>query len=305
MDSMVLNFNYISRESERLDLYLVNQLPNYSRAYLQNLIKKGNVKVNGVEILKTGFKLDQHCEVSIILPPPEPLDLVPEEIPLDLLFENEDVLVINKPAGMVVHPSSGHSTGTLVHGILAHSPNLAGIGGVKRPGIVHRLDKETSGVLIVAKNDIAHRFLQAEFKNRRVEKTYLALVDAKPPTPIGRVEVSIGRDATHRQRMAVVTQGKGRLAISEYKTLKTYAHHSLLQVNIHTGRTHQIRLHMAFLKCPVVGDRVYGLKTPSLPVNRHLLHALKLVINLPHETEKRIFEAPLPTDFENVLERLI
>jgi len=300
----VLTFSQIFHESQRLDHFLVEMLPDYSRSFLQNLIKKGNVSVDGNITFKAGFKLDTEHVVSILLPPPEPSGLLPETIPLDILFEDQDVLVVNKAAGIVVHPSAGHSTGTLAHGILAHAPDLTGIGGVKRPGIVHRLDKDTSGVLIVAKNDNSHRFLQSQFKKRLVEKTYLALVDSKPPTPTGRIEIAIGRDPSHRQRMAIVPEGKGRMAISEYKTQKSFKNHTLLKIKIHTGRTHQIRLHMAHLKCPVVGDRIYGHKSPTLPVKRHLLHAQQLVIDLPDGTTKAIFYAPLPSDFQDVIERL-
>jgi len=215
-----------------------------------------------------------------------------------VLFEDQDMLVINKPAGMVVHPSAGHATGTLVHAILAHAPEMQGVGGVKRPGIVHRLDKDTSGVLVVAKNDAAHRFLQAQFKQRKVEKTYLALVDSHPPTPTGRVEAAISRDPAHRQRMAIVPEHKGRMAISIYRTIESFPDHTLLEVNILTGRTHQIRLHMAYLECPVVGDRVYGYRKVSLPVSRQLLHAYRLKIDLPDSTRQAEFTAPLPEDFQ-------
>ena len=304
MESEVLTFHQLFETSQRLDHFLVNQFPDLSRSYLQNLVKKGNVSVDGNIIYKTGYKLDGERVISIILPPPETSKLTPEPMPLDVLFENKDVLVINKPAGIVVHPSAGHKTGTLVHGLLAYIPDLEGIGGIKRPGIVHRLDKETSGVLIIAKNDRAHRFLQEQFKQRQVKKSYLALVDSKPPTPTGRIEASVGRDPSHRQRMAIVPEGKGKLAISEYKTIQSFTNHTLLQIRIQTGRTHQIRLHMAFLDCPVVGDRIYGYKTPSLSVQRHLLHAQSLVINLPDGTNNAYFEAPLPNDFQNVIERL-
>jgi 23S rRNA pseudouridine1911/1915/1917 synthase len=188
---------------------------------------------------------------------------------------------------------------------LAHVPDLAGVGGVRRPGIVHRLDKETSGIIIVAKNDSAHHFLQSQFKNRKVEKIYLALVDSHPPTPTGRIEAAISRDPSHRQRMAIVPKEKGRSAITEYKTKKSFKNHALLEIKILTGRTHQIRLHMAFLNCPVVGDKIYGYKKTTLPVTRHLLHAHRLDIELPDELKRVSFQAPLPRDFQDILERLI
>jgi len=304
MNNTVRTFNHNFQPSQRLDHFLVIQLPEHSRSFLQGLIKKGNVSVDGSPVQKTGFKLEGQRTITIVIPPPEPSELIPESIPLDIVFENEDLLVVNKTAGMVVHPSAGHTSGTLVHAILAHTPDLTGVGGIKRPGIVHRLDKETSGIIIVAKNDRAHQFLQKQFKKRRVEKTYLAVVDSHPPTPTGRVEAAIARDPSHRQRMAIVTQEKGRMAISEYKTIRSYPNHTLLEIHILTGRTHQIRLHMAFLNCPVTGDRVYGSKKPTLETDRHLLHAYRLVIDLPDGTKKVTFEAPLPNEFQAVLERL-
>jgi 23S rRNA pseudouridine1911/1915/1917 synthase len=235
------------------------------------------------------------------IPPTAPSGLMAEEIPLDIVFENEDLLVINKPAGMVVHPAVGHSSGTLVNAVLGYDPEIEGIGGEERPGLVHRLDKETSGLIVLAKNDTAHNWLQDQFRLRKVEKTYLALVDGKPPTPSGRVEAAIGRDPSHRKRMAIVSAKKGREAVSEYKTLETFKEHTLLEFHPLTGRTHQVRLHCAFLGCPIVGDKVYGRKSPSLKIDRHYLHAFRLKIILPGENEPRFFEAPLPDELEKVL----
>ena len=304
MKNESLTFHFDFQESQRLDHFLVAQLPDYSRSFIQNLIKKGEVSVGGINIKKTGYKLEGKQTITLNIPPPEPSELIPETIPLNIIFENEDLIVVNKPAGMVVHPSAGHSSGTLVHAILAHIPDLKGVGGVQRPGIVHRLDKETSGLIVIAKNDSAHHFLQKQFKDRHVEKTYIALVDSQPPTPTGRVEAAIARDPSHRQRMAVVSADKGRLAVSIFKTIKSFQNHTLLEINILTGRTHQIRLHMSFLNCPVVGDRVYGYKKPSLPTDRHLLHAQRLVIDLPDGNKRVAFQAPLPKDFQEVIERL-
>ena len=304
MTAEEINFQFEQAEPARLDHFLVEKLPEHSRSYLQGLIKDGMVFVDGKEVRKAGYRLESRQQVRILLPPPAESELIPEPIPLDVVFENQDLLVINKPAGMVVHPSAGHSSGTLAHAVLAHAPDLQGIGGVKRPGIVHRLDKDTSGLLVVAKNDHAHRFLQAQFKQRKVEKTYLALVDSHPPTPTGRVEAAISRDPSHRQRMAIVPEHKGRMAVSIYKTVERFPSHTLVEVNILTGRTHQIRLHMAFLECPVVGDRVYGRKKLSLPVSRQLLHAHRLKIDLPDGTKGAEFTAPLPEDFQTHLAQL-
>jgi 23S rRNA pseudouridine1911/1915/1917 synthase len=232
------------------------------------------------------------------------LEIEPEAIPLDIIFENQDLMAVNKPAGMVVHPSPGHSHRTLVQAALAHAPEIEGVGGVRRPGVVHRLDKDTSGIILLAKNDHAHRHLQRQFQQRSVEKTYLALLDGHPPTPSGRVEAAIGRDPAHRQRMAVTTAGRGREAISEYRILERFPRHSWVEVTPLTGRQHQIRLHMAFLGCPVVGDRVYGYKQPSVPLERHFLHASRLVLQLPGEKGRRSFDAPLAPELEGALEIL-
>jgi 23S rRNA pseudouridine1911/1915/1917 synthase len=213
-------------------------------------------------------------------------------------------MVINKPAGMVVHPAAGHSTGTLVQAALAHAPEMEGIGGEQRPGVVHRLDKNTSGLILMAKDDRTHRWLQDQFRLRIVKKVYLALVDGHPPTPAGRIEAAIGRDTTQRKQMAVVNAEKGRDAISEYLTLESFPNHTFLEVHPHTGRTHQIRLHLAFLGCPIVADTVYGHKHSSLALDRHFLHAARLTITLPGEREPRVFEAPLPADLNRVLVEL-
>jgi len=213
-------------------------------------------------------------------------------------------LVVNKPAGMVVHPAAGHDSGTLVHAVLGYDPEIEGIGGEERPGVVHRLDKETSGLILLAKNDNAHHWLQDQFRLRQVEKTYLALVDGAPPTPSGRVEAAIGRDPSHRKQMSVLPPGKGRESVSEYKTLEKFAHHTLLEFRPHTGRTHQIRLHCTFIGCPIVGDKVYGRKNPTVEIKRHFLHAAKLKIILPGEKQPRTFEAPLPVELERVLDEL-
>jgi 23S rRNA pseudouridine1911/1915/1917 synthase len=287
--------------SQRLDKFLVTQLPDLSRSQLQNLIKNGQVQVNGNPVTKTGFLVENQHQVEIHLPEPVPTDLVPEDIPLDIVFENKDLMVINKPAGMVVHPAAGHSTGTLVHAALSHAPDMEGINGEQRPGVVHRLDKDTSGLIMIAKNDKAHRWLQNQFRDRKVRKVYLALVDGYPPTPTGRIEAPIGRDSAMRRRMAVVSANKGRESITEYLTLERLNDFTYLEAHPLTGRTHQIRIHMAFLGCPIVGDTLYGHRHPTVPVKRHFLHAARLTVQLPGETEERTFEAPLPQELETAL----
>lgn len=297
-------FHYHEDSSVRLDKYLVEQLPELSRSRLQVLIREELVRVDGMPVTKTGYKLEAGQSVSVTVPAVASTDLVPEKIPLDIIFENEDLLVVNKAAGMVVHPAAGHDTGTLVHAALAHAPQMEGVGGEHRPGVVHRLDKNTSGLIILAKNDRAHRWLQRQFKERLVNKTYLTLVDGQPPTPRGRIEAPIGRDSTQRKQMAVVSPSRGRQSTTEYFTEKQFAEHTLLKVHILTGRTHQIRVHMKFLGCPVVGDTLYGHRHPTLDVPRQFLHAAHLEIRLPGEDDMRIFDAPLPEDLQQVLNSL-
>lgn len=298
-ERVVLKFG--GESAQRLDKFLVACLPEFSRSRLQALIKAGRVWINGRPAEKAGQMLEGAALVEVSLPPPEPADLQPEPIPLEIVFENADLMVVNKPAGMVVHPAAGHSQGTLVQAALAHAPDIAGVGGVLRPGVVHRLDKDTSGLILFAKNDRAQRWLQDQFRQRKVKKTYLALVDGKPPTPLGRVEAAIGRDDKHRNLMAVVPESKGRLAVTEYRTLEQFPAHTLLEVYPLTGRTHQIRVHLRFIGCPVAGDTVYGRKKPSLPLERHFLHAHRLEIRLPGEAQARQFVAPLPAELAQVL----
>ena len=304
LSDRVLTFRFDQGIPERLDKFLVRQLPDFSRSRIQGLIADGFVDVNDHAAKKAGQTLESESTVTVRIPPPVPTDLIAENIPLDILFENDDMLVVNKEAGMVVHPAVGHADGTLVNAVLGYDPEIEGIGGEERPGVVHRLDKETSGLILLAKNERAHRWLQDQFRLRRVEKTYLALVDGRPPTPSGRVEAYIGRDPSHRKRMAIVSESRGRQAISEYKTLESFKSHTLLEFHPLTGRTHQIRLHCEFLGCPIVGDKVYGRKKTSVDLDRHFLHAYRLKIVLPDETEPRIFEAPLPDELENVLAAL-
>jgi 23S rRNA pseudouridine1911/1915/1917 synthase len=297
-------FSFDKKDKERLDVFLTACLPEFSRSRIQGLIKGGFVRVEAETVTKTGRALEPSEQIEIRIPPPIPSRLVAEDVPLDIIFENEDLIVINKPAGMVVHPSPGHDSGTLVHAALGHIPELEGIGGEERPGIVHRLDKDTSGLIVIAKNERAHRWLQDQFKSREVEKRYLALVDGKPPTPVGRVEAPIGRNTTHRKLMAVVPPDKGREAVSEYRTLESFPAHTLLEIHPLTGRTHQIRVHMAFLGCPVAADKVYGMHKPTVELGRHFLHAHRLKIILPGEKQARIFEAPLPQELQFILEFL-
>lgn len=304
MSDQVLTFQFEGEEASRLDKFLVTCVAELSRTRLQGLIENGSILVDGIVAHKNGQMINRGVVIEMHIPPAEPTNLVPEAIPLELIFENDDLMVVNKPAGMVVHPAAGHKSGTLVHAALAHAPQMVGIGGEKRPGVVHRLDKDTSGLILLAKNDQAHRWLQDQFRLRKTIKTYIALVDGKPPTPSGRIEAPIGRDSVQRKMMAITSSGKGRDAVSEYRTLEVFKYHTLLEVHPLTGRTHQIRLHLKFIGCPVVGDHVYGHKHATLPINRHFLHAIRLTIQLPGEGKPTTFEAPLPVELEKVLVRL-
>ncbi|HSQ27914.1 MAG TPA: RluA family pseudouridine synthase [Anaerolineales bacterium] len=304
MSDQFFTFKFDQAQPERLDKFLVVCLPDLSRSRIQALIKDGKITINDQLPRKSGQMLESGAVVQIQIPAIEPSNLIPESIPLQIVFENDDLMVVNKPAGMVVHPAAGHASGTLVHAALGHAPEMEGIGGEQRPGVVHRLDKDTSGLILLAKNDRTHRWLQDQFRLRKVEKTYLALVDGHPPTPNGRIEASIGRDTKARKKMAIVTPSKGRQATSEYDTVETFMEHTLLKVHPITGRTHQIRLHMAFLGCPVAGDVIYGHRKPTLPIKRHFLHAAQLKIQLHGEKQERVFEAPLPEELENILARL-
>jgi len=304
MQPSVSTFVFDQSTPQRLDKYLVTCLPELSRSRIQGLIEDGFVTVDGNLPRKAGQMLEARSEVIVTLPPPLPSDLVPENVPLEIVFENDDLMVVNKPAGMVVHPAAGHSAGTLVHAALAHAPEMEGIGGEQRPGVVHRLDKNTSGLILLAKNDLTHRWLQDQFRLRKIQKTYLALVDGQPPTPTGRIEAPIGRDLKERKRMAVVPPDKGRAAVSEYKVRESFPTHTLVEVHPITGRTHQIRLHMAFIGCPVAGDTIYGRHNATIPLKRHFLHAARLVVRLRGEKTPRTFEAPLPAELEAVLAAL-
>lgn len=293
----------VQGEGGRLDHVLVDQIPDLSRSRLQKLIRGGSVAVDGQVVTKTGFQLEGGEAIDATIPAPRASTLQPEQIELDIIFENGDLIVVNKPAGMVVHPSAGHQSGTLVHAVLAHAPDLRGVGEERRPGIIHRLDKDTSGLIIIAKHDQAMAELQAQFKNRTVEKRYLALVDGTPQTPSGRIEAPIGRDPRHRKRMAVVPLSRGRESLTIFHTLESLSRHTLLEVLPRTGRTHQIRVHLAYIGVPIVADRLYGRRKASYPLSRQFLHAAGLTITLPGD-ERMTFEAPLPSDLQTALDEL-
>lgn len=305
--------------SQRLDRWLLSYFPQNSRNEIQRWIKEGLVEVDE-KTAKASLKLTSGQAVKVTLPPPIDSRLLPEEIPLDIIFENEDVILLNKPAGMVVHPAAGHASGTLVHAVLHHAPEIQGVGGERRPGIVHRLDKETSGLMVVAKNGISHRFFQQQFHARTVYKEYLALLEGRIEPASDRIDVLLGRHPVHRKRQTVLSSdpmkdgAPGRRATTDYERLAIYstsvrddagtAHFSFVRAILHTGRTHQIRVHFAWRKHPVVGDSLYGYRRQRLQLNRHFLHAHRMRIRLPGETEPREFVAPLPPELETVLTTL-
>jgi 23S rRNA pseudouridine1911/1915/1917 synthase len=282
----------------RVDRHLVTALPEFSRSRIQQLIRAGFVRLNGAttqphQLVRTG---DQ---IELTNPLPEKIETRPEAIPLEILFEDHDLIVINKPAGMTVHPGAGHHEHTLVNALLHHCPTLSGIGGKERPGIVHRLDKETSGCLVAAKNDIAHRHLSKQFAARTVDKIYLALVAGKLRKETGVIEERIGRHPVHRQRMSVASP-RGRAARTEYRVLRSNEQASLLECRLHSGRTHQIRVHLHHLGHPVLGDKIYAPRfAKNLP--HQMLHAWKLGFRHPRTNEWKNFEAPLPDDFKGAI----
>ena len=305
MKSKTLTVIFLSDSTYRLDKFLAAQIPSKSRSQIQRLIRGGKVLVDNLSITKTGYSLDRRgISIKITIPSPTPLDLQPENIPLDIIYEDNDVLVINKPAGMVMHPSVGHTKGTLVHAALGHTSFSEGIGGKMRPGIVHRLDKDTSGVVILAKNEKTHLWLQKEFKLRRVQKYYLALVDKHPPTESGKIIAPIYRDRVNRKKMAVAPKGEGKEAVTIYSTILKSGKYSFLEIQLLTGRTHQIRVHLSSIGSPITGDTVYGYSTPTITLNRHFLHSKRLEIRLLGQQTPRSFEAKLPADLQKIINDL-
>lgn len=302
---------------QRIDRWLADRMPERSRSEIQRWIRQGLVCIGGQPV-KAGQRVEPGQQITVAAPPP-PVEttLTPEAIALNIVYEDDDLLVIDKPAGMVVHPSPGHAGGTLVHAVLHHCPQIEGVGGEQRPGIVHRLDKETSGLIVVAKHDSAHRFLQAQFKERTVYKQYLALVEGRLTPSRGRIDAPIGRHPTHHTRQVVLPPGAsgGRKAITDYEVLALYAAplqgagnavatFSLVRAEPHTGRTHQIRVHFAWLQHPIVGDVLYGFKRQRLLLHRHFLHAHRLRLRLPGDGEVHEFTSPLPPDLQAVLDQL-
>jgi 23S rRNA pseudouridine1911/1915/1917 synthase len=288
----------VDTPGDRLDKYINRQCPEFSRTQAQKLIDGGHVTVNG-GAGKASQKLQSGDQVTVVVSPPEPSTLIPEDIPLKIIYEDEDLLVVDKPPGLTVHPAPGHYSGTLVNAVLAHVPGLKA-GEASRPGIVHRLDKDTSGLIIVAKNAQAHLKLAEQFKNRTVTKIYLALVQGQLTPDEGIIEANIGRSPRDRRQMAVVS--RGRAAATRYKVIQRIGNYTLLEVRPQTGRTHQIRVHLAAIGFPVVGDGTYGAKSPFLA--RQFLHAHQLGFKLPSTGEYREFQSELPPDLALTLQKL-
>jgi 23S rRNA pseudouridine1911/1915/1917 synthase len=285
---------------ERLDKYLKTLL-SLSRSQIQNLIEEGNIKING-KIAKSSQKLKIGDEIEITIPPPEPSEISPEEIKLDIIYEDEDLLIINKPRGMVVHPAVGHHSGTLVNALLFYVGNLSKIGGKIRPGIIHRLDKDTTGLIIAAKNDFTHLSLSEQLKNKTLKRIYWALIEGVFPWDEKKVSLPIGRHPKDRKKMAVIPNGK--IAISNFRVLERFKKYTLLSVDLETGRTHQIRVHLSYLGFPIVGDSVYGRRSNEFNVSGQLLHAKEIYFLHPRKGEYMKFVSDLPLDFQEVLKKL-
>ena len=287
---------------ERIDKFLSAQLPEQSRSYLQKIIKEGSVLVNGSSV-KASYRMDDQDEVTIDLPELKEPEIEAENIPLDILYEDDDLLMVNKPKGMVVHPSAGHTTGTLVNAVMYHcKEDLSGINGVMRPGIVHRIDKDTTGVLVICKNDKAHNFVAEQLKEHSITRKYRAIVNGVIKEDEGTVNAPIGRHPTERKKMAI-NEKNGKRAVTHYRVLERFANHTYIECQLETGRTHQIRVHMASLHHPLLGDTVYGSQKNPYHLEGQTLHAM--VLGLIHPSTGSYLEvtAPLPEYFQKLLKR--
>ena len=287
----------------RLDKYLAEQFPEQTRSYLQKLIKDGEVLVNGKNV-KTGYQLSKGDEVSVNIPEPKELDVEPQKMDLDIVYEDDDVILINKPKGMVVHPAPGHTTDTLVNGLLYHcKDNLSGINGVARPGIVHRIDRDTTGILIVCKNDMSHNSIAAQLKEHSINRRYRALVHGNLKDDTGTIEGPIGRHPIDRKKMAI-NERNGKPAVTHYSVLERFGNYTLIECKLETGRTHQIRVHMTSIGHPLVGDEVYGPAKCPFKLQGQSLHAMVLGFVHPRTGEYMEFSADLPEYFEDLLRKL-
>jgi 23S rRNA pseudouridine1911/1915/1917 synthase len=296
-DNQTYSFT-VEAPGERLDVFLARSMTDTTRSRVRRLIDEGFVTVNGRQAGKPGATLERGAQVELVIPPPERTTLEAQAIPLRIVFEDSDLLVVDKKAGLAVHPSPGHASHTLVNAVLAQCPELSGIGGEGRPGIVHRLDKDTSGLIIVAKNDAAHLSLARQLKERRIEKTYIALVEGRVEPREGVIDSPLGRHPVHRKKQAVVTNG--REARTRYKVLRLVDGYTLVEVHPETGRTHQIRVHFASIGHPIAADVLYG-RAGAPPLARQFLHASKLAFTHPCTGERMELEAPLAADLAAAL----
>lgn len=291
--------------NQRIDLILSHELEDTSRSFIQKLFAKEKITVNGKVCTSKKYKLQRGECVGIQVPEPEKLEVLAEDIPLDIVYEDEDVLVVNKPRGMVVHPATGNYTGTLVNAVMYHcGDRLSSINGIIRPGIVHRIDKDTSGLLMIAKNDMAHEALSAQLKDHSITRRYQALVYDNIKEDEGTVDAYIGRDPKNRLRQAVTDAKHGRNAVTHYKVLKRYGKYTLIEARLETGRTHQIRVHMSYIKHPLVGDLTYGPAKQTLKVEGQMLHAKVLGFVHPRTGEYMEFNSELPEYFSKILAEL-
>ncbi|XHX76150.1 MAG: RluA family pseudouridine synthase [Stenomitos frigidus ULC029] len=294
------------KSHQRLDRYLSAALPDLSRSHAQKLIEQGQVAVNGQVCTSKKLMVQAGDRLQITIPDAQPLDLQAEDIPLDILYEDDHLLIINKPVGLVVHPAPGHEGGTLVNALLAHCDHLAGIGGVQRPGIVHRLDKDTSGAIVVAKTDQAHQHLQAQLKAKTARRDYLAVIHGAPAAESGTIDLPIGRHLIDRKKMAIIPEEKGgRRAVTHWQVRERLGNYTLMQFALETGRTHQIRVHSAKMGYPIVGDMVYGAgKSVGVKLAGQALHAWRLQLDHPVLGTPVIAIAPIPATFSTLVELL-
>lgn len=296
----------VEAKSDRLDRFLSQELPDISRSRLQQLIEQGNVQVNDQVCTSKKSIVQIGNRITLIIPEAIPLDLQPEDIPLDILYEDDSLIIVNKPAGLVVHPAAGHPNGTLVNALLAHCQNLAGIGGVQRPGIVHRLDKDTTGAIAIAKTDFAHQHLQAQLKAKTARREYLGIVYGAPSAENGTIDQPIGRHPTERKKMAVVPlEKRGRLAVTHWQVRERLGNYTLMHFQLETGRTHQIRVHSAYIGHQIVGDPIYSNgRNIGVNLKGQALHAWRLQLRHPLTDELIAVTAPLPATFATLLEVL-
>lgn len=290
---------------KRMDVFLSEQIPDRSRSYIRKLIEDGNVFSGSGAVTKAGQKMKERQQVKVLLPEPEELKVEPEDIPLDILYEDDDLIVVNKPKGMVVHPAAGHYTGTLVNALLYHcGGSLSGINGILRPGIVHRIDKDTTGSLVVAKNDQAHRSLAEQLRVHSITRRYRAVVLGNLKTDEGTIDAPLARHPADRKKMAVCQPGKGKEAVTHYKVLERFGNYTYIECRLETGRTHQIRVHMTHIGHPLLGDTVYGPSRCPWDLQGQTLHAMVLGFVHPSTGAYMEFTAPLPEYFEHLLELL-